>query len=96
MNGSHKTLHLQRCLRTSDGLKAWSKLPVYRARIRTSEVVDVVVKSARRIAVGERISFAALADLAAAESPSNSSALPPWRSGVIWRIEKGMLRLTRT
>jgi hypothetical protein len=96
MNGSHKTLHSHRCRRTSEGLKAWGRLPVYRARILTSEVVDVVVKSARRMAVGERISFATLSDLAAAESASNSPALPAWRSGVIWRIEKGTLRLTRT
>ncbi|MHC1764078.1 MAG: hypothetical protein AB9869_07210 [Verrucomicrobiia bacterium] len=94
MNGHHKTPHPHRSRETSECLSAWGKLPVYRARILASDVVDVVVKSARRLAVGERIAFATLPDLAASETQRPTQQ--KWRSGIIWRIEKGTLRLTST
>lgn len=94
MNGHYKTCHSHPSRETPEALNAWGKLPVYRARILASDVVDVVVKSARKLAVGERIAFATLPDLAASEI--QGSVQPKWRSGIIWRIEKGTLRLTAT
>jgi hypothetical protein len=78
-----------------EAVDLWGKLPVYQARIVNSETSGVVVKSARALIVGKRISFAALADLQGVDT----SRVPPrnkWRSGVIWRIDKGCLHLTRT
>ena len=70
-------------------IDAWRKRPVYRARIVNSETASVVVKSIRALKVGTRISFAKLSDLEGRQPRQ-------WRSGVIWRIEKGCLHLTRT
>jgi hypothetical protein len=70
-------------------IDAWRNRPVYRARIVNTETAAVVVRSTRVLKVGKRISFAKLSDL-------ERSAPGTWRSGVIWRIDKGCLHLTRT
>jgi hypothetical protein len=70
-------------------IDTWHRRPVYRARVVNSETASIVVKSARRLRVGERISFARLADLQGGHPDD-------WRSGVIWRISKRCLHLTRT
>jgi hypothetical protein len=88
MNARHVAAHIH-------AIDAWGKLPVYRARIVHSEVAGIVVKSPRLFTVGKRISFAKLSDLEGAATGRR----PPrhtWRSGVIWRIEKDCLHLTRT
>lgn len=72
--------------------EVWTKLPVYRARILTADVADIVVKRARRLEVGQRISFATVSDLVDAER----GHFEKWRTAVIWRIDKGLLRLTGT
>jgi hypothetical protein len=78
-----------------EAVDVWGRLPVYRARIVNSEISGIVVKSARVLTVGKRISFAALSDLEGADARRR---LPreKWRSGVIWRIGKDCLHLTRT
>ena len=70
-------------------IDTWRSRRVYRARIVNSDTAPVVVKSAKALKVGKRISFARVPNLEA-------SARLDWRSGVIWRIEKGCLHLTRT
>ena len=73
---------------TVQAIDTWRKRRVYRAHIVNSETAAVVVKSAHMLQVGNRISFAVLSDL-------NGSVPRHWRSGVIWRIEKDCLHLTR-
>ncbi|MFO1497137.1 MAG: hypothetical protein U1G07_01850 [Verrucomicrobiota bacterium] len=70
-------------------IDAWRNRTVYRARIVNTETAEVVVKSARVLKVGKRISFAKVSDF---EGPRPQN----WRSAVIWRIEKDCLHLTRT
>jgi hypothetical protein len=72
----------------------WHRRPVYRARIVNLETAAIVVKSARRFEVGRRISFAKVSDLEG--RPPTGPREQTWRSGVIWRIEKHCLHLTRT
>ena len=76
-------------------IDSWGKRPVYRARIVNSGLAGIVVKSARNLSVGQRISFATLADLATRPNLC-SRRQEEWRSAVIWRIEKNCLHLTRT
>jgi hypothetical protein len=72
-----------------EAIDFWHNRPVYRARIVNSDTAAIVVKSARALEVGRRISFAHLSDL-------QRGTPRDWRSGVIWRIDKGCLHLTRT
>jgi hypothetical protein len=72
-----------------EAIDTWRRRPVYRARIIQSDTAAIVVKSARALKLGKRISFARLSDL------ERGTAID-WRSGVIWRIDKGCLHLTRT
>jgi hypothetical protein len=69
--------------------------PVYRAKIVNSDTTGIVVKKTGGFAVGKRISFAMLKDLEGVEI-SGPVANHEWRSGVIWRIQKNCLQLTRT
>jgi hypothetical protein len=79
-----------------EAVAAWGRRPVYRARIVNSEPARIVVKSARQFSVGQRIHFATLPDLDRIEAHQRAAPATSWRSGVIWRIDKGCLHLTRT
>ena len=60
--------------RGSIGVQAidrWRRCPVYRARIDDSKVAGIVVKSARRLQVGKRVSFAMLVDLNGIDTDSH-------------------------
>jgi hypothetical protein len=63
----------------------WRKCRVYRARIGNSEVVGIVVKSARMLKVGKRISFARLLDLEGIDHDGTPTE-QEWCSGVISQI----------
>ncbi len=72
-----------------EAIDTWRRRPVYRAQIVNTETAAVVVKSARSLNVGKRISFAKISEL-------DGGVPRHWRSGVIWRIENDCLHLTRT
>ncbi len=55
----------------------------------------IMVLSPGSLTVGERIVYASLADMQGFDLDQTPPA-EKWRSGVIWRIEKDCLHLTRT
>jgi hypothetical protein len=87
-------MSIQRLRTKVEAIDSWGKRPVYRARIINTTTDGIVVKSGRVLEVGKRISFATLSDLEALGRKPDPKF--KWRSGVIWRIDKGCLHLTRT
>ncbi len=72
-----------------------SRHRVLRACIVNTETADIVIRSSPALCVGKRISFVKLSDWERMK-PSRRPSAELWRSGVIWRIEKNCLHLTRT
>jgi len=72
-----------------EAIDTWNRRPVYRAQVINSDAAAIVVKSPGTLKVGKRISFARLSDLEQG-MPSD------WHTGVIWRIKRHCLHLTRT
>jgi hypothetical protein len=69
--------------------------PICRAKVVKSEPTRIMVLSPGSLTVGERIVYASLADLEGFDLDQTPPA-ETWRSGVIWRVDKDCLHLTRT